>query len=51
VALAVLLEGERARLVLPDDAVEVEQLGELALRVVREPDLLVRERVGDGSGP
>jgi len=51
VAVAVLLERERARLVLPDDAVEVEELGELPLRVVREADLLVRERVGDRSGP
>ena len=42
-AVAIGLQRERARLVLPGDAVEVEQLRELALGVVREPDELVRE--------
>ena len=51
VAVAVTLERERARLVVPLDAVEVEQLRELPLRVVREADLLVRERLRDGSAP
>jgi hypothetical protein len=37
------LEGELSRLVLPGDPVEVEQFGELALRVVREADPLMRE--------
>jgi hypothetical protein len=39
------LEGELPGLVLPGDPVEVEQLGELALRVVGEADPLVRERL------
>jgi hypothetical protein len=42
-AVAVVLEREGARFVLPDDAVEVEQLCELALGIVREPNLFVRE--------
>ncbi|MHB8463939.1 MAG: hypothetical protein ACYDH6_17685 [Acidimicrobiales bacterium] len=46
VALTVPFENERLGLVLPGDAVEVEQLGELALRVVREPD-----SVGAVDGP
>src|SRR3984893_17684947 len=43
-AVTVAFERERARLVGPFDAVEVEQLGELALGVVSEADELVRER-------
>ncbi len=41
VAVAVALEDEGARLVLPRDVVEVEQLRELPLGVVREVDVLV----------
>jgi len=37
------LQGKLSRLVLPGDPVEVEQFGELALRVVREADPLMRE--------
>jgi len=49
--LAVPLQRERARLVLPCDAVEVEELRELPLGVVCETDLLVRKLldVDDGS--
>src|SRR5204863_8520031 len=43
-AVTVAFQRERARLVGPFDAVEVEQLGELALGVVSEADELVRER-------
>jgi hypothetical protein len=45
VAVAVVFERERARLVVPRNRVEVEQLRELSLGVVREADLLVRERL------
>ena len=44
VAVAVGFEHERARLVLPVDGVEVEELRELPFGVVREPHLLVRQR-------
>src|SRR5207302_1190362 len=52
-AVAVTFQRERARLVLPLDAVEVEELRELPLRVVRESDLVVWEptRVLDRSAP
>jgi hypothetical protein len=40
-ALVVVLEGERPGLVLPRDVVEVEELGELPLRVVGEADVLM----------
>ena len=51
IALAVALENERTGLVLPRDAVEVEELGELALGVVREARVLVRLRADVlGSG-
>ena len=51
-AVAIPLERERARLVLPRDGVEVEQLRELPLRVVREADGLVRKLLGvDGRAP
>ena len=42
-ALAVQLQRELDGLVLPDDPVKIEQLGELPLRVVGEADALVRE--------
>src|SRR5207244_5357488 len=45
--VAVRLEDERARLVLPRDAVEVEQLRELTLRVVGEADALVGQQLLD----
>ncbi len=52
VALAVALEHERARLVLPVDRVEVEQLRELSFGVVREADLLMGQRLRrDGQPP
>jgi hypothetical protein len=51
IALPVGLEREGARLVLPRDPVEVEELGELPLGVVREADLLVRERLAQRSAP
>jgi hypothetical protein len=44
-SLLVPLKRELRGLVLPVDAVEVEQLGELPLRVVGEADPLVRERL------
>jgi hypothetical protein len=44
-ALAVPLEDEGPRLVVPDDPVEVEELGELQLGIVREADCGVRQRV------
>src|SRR5579871_1730912 len=43
VAVAITFEGERTRFVLPRDRIEVEQLRELSLRVVREAHLLVRK--------
>src|SRR5205807_9054107 len=46
VALAVTLEHERAGLVLPLDPVEVEELAELPLGVVREARPLVPLRTG-----
>src|SRR5688500_17945368 len=45
VALTVPFDVERCRLVVPDDAVEVEQLGELALGSVGETD---RFALGEG---
>jgi hypothetical protein len=51
-SVAVVFEGERTRLVLPDDAVEVEQLRELPFGVVRETNQLVRKLfVFDGALP
>src|SRR5262249_50565940 len=51
-AVAVVFENERARLVLPHDAVEVEQLRELPLGVVRKTNQLVRKLfVSDGARP
>jgi len=44
VAGVVPLQSELARFVLPSDAVEVEQVGELALRGVGEADRLVEQR-------
>jgi hypothetical protein len=51
IAIAVPLEREGARLVLPRDRIEVEELRELPLRVVREADGLVRKllRVDDAA--
>jgi hypothetical protein len=51
-ALAITFERERARLVLPRNRVEIEQLRELTLRVVREANGLVRQLLGvDGGAP
>jgi hypothetical protein len=51
IALAVALENERTGLVLPRDAVEVEELRELPLGVVREARVFVRLRADVlGSG-
>jgi hypothetical protein len=44
VAVVIPLEGELARFVLPGDAVEVEQVGELALRGMGEANRLVEQR-------
>ena len=51
-AVTIPLERERARLVLPRDRIEVEELRELSLRVVREANGLVRKLLGvDGAAP
>src|SRR6202049_4256156 len=50
IALPVALQHELTRFVLPRDVVEVEQLRELPLGVVREPHLLVRQPL-DGQPP
>lgn len=50
IAVTIAFEDELPGLVLPRDVVEVEQLGELPLRVVREPDPLVRQPL-DGQPP
>jgi hypothetical protein len=44
VAVRVPLQGELARFVLPGNAVEVEQVGELALRGMGEANRLVEQR-------
>jgi hypothetical protein len=44
--VAVPLEDERARLVLPFDAVEIEEFGELALGIVGKARVGMRQRVG-----